>query len=121
MPRARRWTSGIIRTATCLETRVGFSQVLPFNTVSFGGYLIHEVYNAHNFLQSRRWRQRVSEIVGIGAKFRSGYFQQDDVTFFVQDDFIPIPQIHIIPGVRVDGFSTSYSDQARVTSIRPKH
>ena len=48
-----------------------------------------------------------------GSKFRSGYFQQDNVTFFAQDDIHPIPQIHIIPSVRVDGFSTSYSDQAQ--------
>ena len=53
------------------------------------------------------------QIVGAGSKFRSGYFQQDNVTFFAQDDIHPIPQIHIIPSVRVDGFSTSYSDQAQ--------
>jgi iron complex outermembrane recepter protein len=27
---------------------VGMSQELPFNSVKFGGYLLHEVYNAHN-------------------------------------------------------------------------
>ena len=35
------------------------------------------------------------------------------MSFFAQDDFHPIPQIHITPGVRVVGFSTSYSDQAQ--------
>ncbi len=62
------------------------------------------------------------QIVGAGSKFRSGYFQQDNVTFFAQDDFHPIPQIHIIPSVRVDGFSTSYSDQAaRDFTFAPEH
>ena len=90
-----------------------FTQVLPYNTVKFGGYLIHEVYNTHNlFYNPADGGSGSQQIVGQGAKFRSGYFQQDNVTFFAQDDIHPIPQIHIIPSVRVDGFSTSYSDQA---------
>ena len=92
---------------------IGFSQVFPYNTVRFGGYLIHEVYNAHNlFYNPADGGSGSEQIVGAGSKFRSGYFQQDNVTFFAQDDFHPIPQIHIIPSVRVDGFSTNYSDQA---------
>ncbi len=92
---------------------IGFSQIFPYNTVQFGGYLIHEVYNAHNlFYNPVDGGSGAQQIVGAGSKFRSGYFQQDNVTFFAQDDFHPIPQIHVIPSVRVDGFSTSYSDQA---------
>ena len=93
--------------------QIGFSQVLPYNTIQFGGYLIHEVYNSHNlFYNPINGGNGSQQIVGAGSKFRSGYFQQDNVTFFAQDDIHPIPQIHIIPSVRVDGFSTSYSDQA---------
>ena len=93
--------------------QIGFSQVFPYNTVSFGGYLIHEVYNPHNlFYNPADGGSGAQQIVGAGSKFRSGYFQQDNVTFFAQDDIHPIPQIHIVPSVRVDGFSTSYSDQA---------
>ncbi|MGA8111005.1 MAG: TonB-dependent receptor [Acidobacteriaceae bacterium] len=91
----------------------GMTEVLPYNTVDFGGYLLHEVYNTHNlFYNPADGGSGAQQIVGQGSKFRSGYFQQDNVTFYAQDDFHPIPQIHIIPGVRVDGFSTSYSDQA---------
>ncbi|MGB9031326.1 MAG: TonB-dependent receptor [Acidobacteriaceae bacterium] len=91
----------------------GMSEVLPYNTVDFGGYLLHEVYNPHNlFYNPADGGSGAHQIVGAGSKFRSGYFQQDNVAFYAQDDFHPIPQIHIIPGVRVDGFSTSYSDQA---------
>ncbi|HTW47186.1 MAG TPA: TonB-dependent receptor [Acidobacteriaceae bacterium] len=93
--------------------QAGMTEVLPYNTVDFGGYLLHEVYNAHNlFYNPADGGSGALQIVGQGSKFRSGYFQQDNVTFYAQDDFHPIPQIHIIPGVRVDGFSTSYSDQA---------
>jgi iron complex outermembrane receptor protein len=91
----------------------GMTEVLPYNTVDFGGYLLHEVYNTHNlFYNPADGGSGALQVVGQGSKFRSGYFQQDNVTFYAQDDFHPIPQIHIIPGVRVDGFGTSYSDQA---------
>ena len=94
--------------------QISFSQIFPFNTVSFGGYLIAESYNPHNlFYNPANGGSGAKQIVGAGSKFRSGYFQQDNVTFFAQDDIHPIARIHIIPSVRVDGFSTSYSDQAQ--------
>ena len=93
--------------------QISFSQVLPYNTVSFGGYLIAESYNPHNlFYNPANGGSGALQIVGQGSKFRSGYFQQDNVTFFAQDDIHPIARIHVIPSVRVDGFRTSYSDQA---------
>lgn len=93
--------------------QIGFTQVLPYNTVQFGGYLIHEVYNTHNLFYNPAYGgDGAKQIVGQGSKFRSGYFQQDNVTFFAQDDIHPIPQIHIIPSVRVDGFSTDYNNEA---------
>jgi iron complex outermembrane recepter protein len=93
--------------------QVGMSKVFPLNTINFGGFLLHEIYNAHNlFYSPADGGSGPEQIVGAGSKFRSGYFQQDNVAFYAQDDFHPIPRIHIIPGVRVDGFGTSYSDQA---------
>jgi iron complex outermembrane receptor protein len=93
--------------------RIGMSKVLPWNTVDFGGYLFHELYNArNNFYSPALGGDGALQIVNSGGRFRSGYFQQDDVAFYAQDDIHPIPQIHITPGVRVVGFSTSYSDQA---------
>jgi iron complex outermembrane recepter protein len=92
--------------------KLRLQKVLPYNTVNFGGYLIHEVYNSRNlFFDPAQGGNGATATVNNGAKFRSGYFQQDDIAFFAQDDFHPIPQIHITPGVRVVGFSTSYSDQ----------
>lgn len=93
--------------------KINVSQVLPYNTINFGGYLIHELYNSRNiFFNPADGASGQKQIVGVGSKFRSGYFDQNNVTFYAQDDFHPIPQIHIIPGVRVDGFNTNYSDQA---------
>jgi iron complex outermembrane recepter protein len=93
--------------------QVNMSVILPFNTINFGGYLMHEIYNTHNlFYNPADGGDGRNQIVGTGSKLRSGYFQQDNVTFFAQDDIHPIARIHIIPGVRVDGFGTSYSNQA---------
>ena len=93
---------------------VSLTKVLPWNTVKFGGYLLHEAYNPHNnFFDYSLGGNGSIGLANIGGKIRSGYFQQDDVSFFAQDDFHPIPQVHITPGVRVVGFSTSYSDQAQ--------
>lgn len=93
--------------------KINLSKVLPYNTINFGGYLIHELYNSRNmFFNPADGASGKNQVIGIGTKFRSGYFDQNNVTFYAQDDFHPIPQIHIIPGVRVDGFNTNYSDQA---------
>ncbi len=93
---------------------VGMTDTLPLNTVNFGGYLLHEVYNTRNlFYNPADGGNGALHIVGTGSAFRSGYFQQDNVAFYAQDDFHPIPRVHIIPGVRVVGFGTSYSDQAQ--------
>ncbi len=94
--------------------QVSLTKILPWNTAKIGGYLLHEVYNSrNNFFDYSQGGDGALGIANIGGKIRSGYFQQDDVSFFAQDDFHPIPQIHITPGVRVVGFETSYSDQAQ--------
>ncbi len=92
---------------------IGMTEVLPYNTINFGGYLLHEVYNTrNNFFNPAYGGDGAAGVIGDGGRFRSGYFQHDDLAFYAQDDIHPIPQIHITPGVRVVGFSTSYSDQA---------
>lgn len=96
-----------------LGDQANMSTVLPYNTVNFGGYVLHEIYNSHNlFYDPAAGGSGAQQIVSAGAKFRSGYFQQDNVAFYAQDDFHPTPRIHIIPGLRVAGFATSYADQA---------
>ena len=93
--------------------QVNMSVVLPMNTFNFGGFLLHEVYNTHNiFFNPNNGGSGAQQIAGAGSKFRSGYFGQDNVAFYAQDDFHPLARVHIIPGVRVDGFRTSYSDEA---------
>ena len=93
---------------------VSVQKVLPLNTLTVGSYFIHELYNTrNNFFDPAMGGNGAAHIVNIGAKFRSGYFDQDDISFFAEDDFHPIPKLHITPGVRWVGFRTGYSDQAQ--------
>jgi iron complex outermembrane receptor protein len=93
--------------------QVGMTEVIPYNTVNIGGFLIHENYNTRNIFYNPAYGgSGQNEVIGAGSKFRSGYFQHDNVSFYAQDDIHPTARIHIIPGVRVVGFSTGYSDQA---------
>jgi iron complex outermembrane receptor protein len=92
---------------------LSLSKVFPLNTATIGGYLLHEIYNSHNnFFDYSQGGNGSIGLANIGGKIRSGYFQQDDFSFVAQDDFHPIPQIHITPSLREVAFSTSYSDQA---------
>ena len=96
-----------------LGDQANMSVAFPLNTVNFGGYVMHEVYNTRNlFFSPADGGDGRHEIVNAGAKFRDGFFQYDNAAFYAQDDFHPIPRIHIIPGLRVNGFGTSYSNQA---------
>ena len=93
--------------------QVNMAEDLPFNTINFGGFLLHELYNTRNiFFNAADGGSGAEQLIGLHSKFRSGYFHYDNVAFYAQDDIHPVPRVHIIPGVRVVGFSTSYGDQA---------
>jgi len=97
--------------------KIGLSKVLPRNTVNVGVYFIHELYNSRNDFWSPTPASGgpgngPAQIPNQGAKIRSGIFNQDDVAMFAQDEFHPIKQLHITPGIRFVAFQTSYSDTA---------
>lgn len=93
---------------------ISLSKVLPLNTLVLGGYFIHELYNTrNNFYDPTLGGNGATGTVNIGGRIRSGYFDQDDAAFFAEDDFHPIPRLHITPGVRLVGFRTGYSNQAQ--------
>lgn len=93
--------------------QVQVSKVLPLNTLGAGAYFIHELYNTHNnFYDPTMGGNGATATVNQQGKFRSGYFNQDDAAVYVDDDFHPIPRLHIHPGIRFVGFRTGYSDQA---------
>lgn len=88
--------------------RFSLSKTYRWNKVSTGGYFLHDIYNTrNNFYNPILGGSGPDQIVNIGGKVRSTWFTQDNFALFVQDDFTPIPQIHITPGVRFDRYSTS--------------
>ena len=65
-----------------LGDQAGMSVVLPLNTVQFGGYVLHELYNTRNlFYNPNEGGSGQLEVVNNGAKFRDGYFSFDNVAF----------------------------------------
>jgi iron complex outermembrane receptor protein len=89
--------------------KLQFIKSLKWNTVSTGGYYLHALYNSrNNFYNTANGGSK--HTANIGGKIRSGYFGQSDFAMFLQDDFHPIPQLHITPGVRYAGFLVNYSN-----------
>jgi iron complex outermembrane receptor protein len=89
--------------------RFVLSKTVRHNKVSLGGYFLHDIYNSrNNFYNPALGGSGKDQIVNIGGKVRSSYFIQDNFAAYVQDDFRPIPQVHITPGVRFDRYATDY-------------
>ncbi len=89
--------------------RLVVSENLPFNKVSEGGYFVHDIYNSrNNFFNPVDGGSGPQQIVNVGGKIRSSYFIQDNFAAFIQDDFHPVPWLHITPGVRFDRYATNY-------------
>lgn len=80
---------------------------LPWNTLSGGGYYIHELYNSRNNFYGPAWGGSKTT-ANQGGKVRSSYFNQDDFAIFLQDDIHPVPVLHITPGIRYVGFAAGF-------------
>ncbi len=81
------------------------------NTLSFGGYLQQAEYTTQNAFYNTSAPYFGSRSAP-NAKYRSGVFNQFDGAVFLQDDFTPLPNLHITPGIRYVAFDTSYYDNA---------
>ncbi|HVC62434.1 MAG TPA: TonB-dependent receptor [Acetobacteraceae bacterium] len=89
--------------------KLWLTEVLPYNTVDVGAYYIHGLYNSRqNFYNPDFGGDR--NLVNIGGKIRSSYYDEDQIAAFVQDDINPIPMLHITPGFRVVNYDTQYSN-----------
>ena len=92
--------------------KLGFTTVLPMNTVNGYGYFIHSLYNSRNNFYNPA-DGGAKTIANAGGKVRSSYFDQDMFALSLQDDFHPIHRLHITPGIRYAGFQTNFSDHAQ--------
>jgi iron complex outermembrane recepter protein len=85
------------------------TKTLPFNTLEGGAYILRTLYNTrNNFYDPAAGGDGPNGVVNIGGKVRSGYFNQDIVGVFLQDDIHPIAMLHITPGLRFDRYETGY-------------
>ncbi len=83
------------------------TEKLPFNDISVGGYYVHSLYNSrNNFYNTLDGGNK--NLVNIGGKIRSGYFQLDNFAAFIQDDIHPISALHITPGVRFVDYQMNF-------------
>ncbi|MDE8344175.1 MAG: TonB-dependent receptor, partial [Acidocella sp.] len=81
------------------------------NTLSFGGYAQQAEYTTQNAFYNVNAPYFGSRSAP-NAKYRSGVFNQFDGAVFLQDDFHPWPNLHIVPGIRYVAFDTNYFDNA---------
>ncbi|WP_231295330.1 TonB-dependent receptor [Acidiphilium cryptum] len=91
--------------------KLWLTEKLPFNTLNFGGYYIHTLYNSRNNFYNTVLGGNKG-VVNAGGKIRSSYFNVDNFAMFLQDDIHPVRALHIIPGIRFVSFQTTYSDSA---------
>ena len=80
-----------------------------FNSFDVGGFVQDSQYNTSNAFFNPAPPYNGSA-AAPNAKFRSGLFDQIDTGVYAQDDIHPISNLHITPGIRLVGYSTSYSD-----------
>lgn len=87
--------------------KLWLTRKLPFNRVDLGGYYIHSLYNSrNNFYNSADGGGK--NLVNVGGKIRSGYFQLDNFAAFLQDDIHPIPILDITPGIRFVDYQMNF-------------
>lgn len=107
-PQQDEWSSPHTNT---VGDRLSMTKRLPRNTVTGGAYYIHALYNTRNIFYNPAYGG-AKRVVNIGAKIRSGYFNQNLFAFSLQDDVHPLSKLHIIPGLRFAGFQTAYANRA---------
>lgn len=89
--------------------KLWLQKVLPFNTVDAGLSFDHTLYNTRNSFHSSALGGS-NGMANIGAKIRSGYFNQDRYTLFLQDQIRPVSWLTLTPGIRYVNASVGYSN-----------
>ena len=95
-----------------------FTDRLPWNTVSFGGYFLNNKYNSLlEFYNSSPTQAQYNPIIGApvngslaipNGDSHSSYLYMTDLAAFIQDDIQPVSNVRITPGLRVVTFNTNF-------------
>ena len=110
--KAPRWTSGITRTATSLGMKWACRRNSLSIRVKFGGYLLHEVYNAHNlFYNSAYGGSGAQQVVSADRSFAPVTSSRTMWRFMPRTMFTPFHKYTLFP-------ECAWLDSPRVTAIR---
>ncbi len=85
-----------------------FDTKLPFNTISYGAYLI----NAHTHNDYDGYNTNLGTTRQTPASISRDVFNNLYVAGFLQDTITPIKGLHIVPGVQVVNYDTGYRNDA---------
>lgn len=89
--------------------KLSFDTVLPYNTLSYGGYVIfaHTV-NSYRGYQTLSYQGSTPSSQQLPYQASQGIYDNLFAAAFVQDDISPIPALHIVPGLQLVNFGTSF-------------
>lgn len=109
-PQLREWNDPHTNT---VGDKISLTKQLPRNTITVDAYYIHALYNSrNNFYNPDNGGSKT--VANIGGKIRSSYFNQDDFAVSAQDTIrLMNNKVVITPGLRFNGFTTQFSDQAQ--------
>ncbi len=91
-----------------------FTEHLPWNSVSFGGYFINNKYNSLLEFYNPTQASLINGAPVYGSlavpngDSHSSYMYMTDLAAFIQDDIQPVRNVRITPGLRVVTFNTNY-------------
>jgi iron complex outermembrane receptor protein len=91
--------------------KMWLSTTLPYNTVDYGGYYIHALYQSINSFWSPDAPYFGSQFEPNG-NYRFGNFYSDNGALFLQDDIHPFSTLHITPSIRYVNDTLQYANGA---------
>lgn len=91
--------------------KMWLSTALPYNTVDYGGYYIHALYQTINSFWSPLSPYNGSQFAPNG-NYRFGNFYSDNGALFLQDDIHPFSTLHITPSIRYVNDTLQYANGA---------
>ncbi|MFA7495390.1 MAG: TonB-dependent receptor [Acidithiobacillus sp.] len=88
-------------------TKVYFVTKLPYNSLKYGGYIMHSRYETINSFWNPLYGGTYEN---PNDKYRDNFFDQTFTAAFLQDEITPISSLSISPGFRVIGIQTNYTN-----------
>jgi iron complex outermembrane receptor protein len=89
--------------------KLTFDTKLPFNTLSYGGYFIYShTVDRYRGYQSLSYQGSTPTSLQMPFTDNESIYDNLFAAVFVQDDIAPIAGLHIVPGVQLVNYGTSF-------------